>query len=167
MNVGKVREQYRTFGRTFYNCPNIGDTNGIPLLGIVGISYHEQDGYYMSGDGNIHYSVWSPGLSEGETPQEWENNQKLWQDNVARGSDSRGWWWSGITLERFTPETVNTPQSPDAERLDLCCFPLYLHYSKSGEDWSNDTYSVLCVMLKKDLPSIDMLNDQSTQRSFF
>lgn len=167
VNVGKLRERYDTFGRTFYECPNIGDTNGIPLIGIVGFSFQDTDGYYMTGDGKLHFSVWNPFLSQGDTPTEWLNGQKLWQNDVSRGSDSRGWWWSGITLESFTPEYVTTPQSPDAEGLDICCFPLYIHYSKPNAEWSSETYAVLCVMLKKDMPSIYALTDPQIESQFF
>ena len=103
INVGP-RMSMKFPGSEFHNCPNIGDVNGIPLLGVIGSEVHGVGNrIYLTGDGKLHFSVWSPALSEGTTPAQWAQNQKLYQNDVSRGCDSRNWWWTGITLERHDP----------------------------------------------------------------
>lgn len=99
INLGPFRS-VKFPGKTFNNIPNIGDINGIPLLGIIGLEWHNSSDVYVSGDEKLHFSLWSPLLNSGSTPSQWSNRQRLYTDDVYRGADSRYWWWSGITLDR-------------------------------------------------------------------
>jgi hypothetical protein len=46
---------------------------------------------------------------------------------VARGCDTRNWWYSGITLDRAEP------RREDEQRFkignDIVCFPMYLLFT--------------------------------------
>lgn len=137
----------------FQDIPNIGTVDGIPFLTIVGIEYHRQSGVYFPGDGKFHFSLFSPALApySDTTPTQWQTNQKLYQDDVERGSDSRNWWWSGFTLERHEPNPSSSVFATEPPE-DIICFPMWILYYNLQHPSLQPEMSlpILCVMLSQD-----------------
>ena len=146
INLGPLRSVMFP-GKYFFNIPNIGDVNGIPFLGIMGLEWHPSSNVYFPGDGRLHFSLWHPLANWGSTPSEWSNRQNLYTDDVSRGADSRYWWWSGITLDRHQPEG----DIGESEGLDIICFPMFAYFAKQQPPSTAEArLPFLCVMLKQD-----------------
>lgn len=146
INLGPLRSVMFP-GKYFTNIPNIGDVNGIPFLGIMGLEWHPSSNVYFPGDGRLHFSLWHPLANWGSTPSEWSERQNLYTDDVSRGVDSRYWWWSGITIDRHQPEGP----IGNAEGLDIVCFPMFVYFSKQQPPSTAEArLPFLCVMLKQD-----------------
>lgn len=135
-------------GQIFIRVPNIGDVNGVPFQGIIGLEWHNSSDVYFPGDEKLHFSLWNPLSNSGSTPSQWNSRQNLYTDDVYRGTDSRYWWWSGITLDRHQPEGP----IGEAEGLDIVCFPFFVYYANQqlGSSTPEVRLPLLCVMLKQD-----------------
>ena len=134
-------------GQIFIRVPNIGDVNGVPFQGIIGLEWHNSSDVYFPGDEKLHFSLWNPLSNSGSTPSQWNSRQNLYTDDVYRGTDSRYWWWSGITLDRHQPEGP----IGEAEGLDIVCFPFFVYYAQQqGSSTPEIRLPLLCVMLKQD-----------------